>query len=516
VQRETLSEVSREELIDLVVASHARLEEAEGQLRWFKQQLFGKKSERRIVEPDPSQLSLGEGVVEEAEARPAPATKVREHDRRQPKPKNTDEDAGLRFDDSVPTETVVLKDPATQGLWAHEFEVIAEKKSYRLAQRPASYVVVEYVRRVSKHKATGAITCPPAAPSVLPGSYADVSLLAGMLVDKFRYHLPLYRQHQRIAAAGITVSRSSLSNWVHQSIGLLEPIYRAQLDSILNSSVLAMDETPIRAGRKSKGKMRTGYFWPVYGDRDEVVFPYASSRSNSHVPNILGSYRGALVTDGYSAYESFAQKRDEVVHALCWAHTRRGFVKALDVEPERAGKAVELIGVLYDIEREIRERELGGLAKQEERGSRSRPLVAALFEWLEQELVESALLPTNPFTKAAHYALDRKKGLEVFLSNPDVPIDTNHLERALRQIPMGRKNWLFCWTEIGAEKVGWAQSLLSTCVLHDVDPYVYLVDVLQRIDTHPIDRVAELTPRLWKQRFGDDPIGSVLDRRESG
>ena len=121
-------------------------------------------------------------------------------------------------------------------------------------------------------------------------------------------------------------------------------------------------------------------------------------------------------------------------------------------------------------------------------------------------------MPTNPFTKAAHYALNRQKGLEVFLSNPNVSIDTNHLERALRTIPMGRKNWLFCWTEVGAEKVGWAQSLLSTCVLHDVDPYVYLIDVLQRVDTHPFDRVHELTPRFWKHHFGDDPMRSVLDR----
>ena len=131
------------------------------------------------------------------------------------------------------------------------------------------------------------------------------------------------------------------------------------------------------------------------------------------------------------------------------------------------------------------------------------------------EMAESALLPTNPFTTAAHYELDREKGLEVFLSNPDVPIDTNHLERALRPIPMGRRNWLFCWTEVGAEKVGWAQSLLSTCVLHDIDPYVYLIDVLQRIDTHPADRVAELTPRLWKDLFGDDPMRSMLGRGPS-
>ena len=122
------------------------------------------------------------------------------------------------------------------------------------------------------------------------------------------------------------------------------------------------------------------------------------------------------------------------------------------------------------------------------------------------------LLPTNPFTKAALYALKRKHALEVFLANPDVPLDTNHLERALLVVLMGRKNWLFCWTEVGAEQVGQIQSLLTTCVIHDIDPYTYLVDVLQRVDTHPQSRLAELTPRLWKKSFGDQPMRSAIYR----
>jgi len=145
------------------------------------------------------------------------------------------------------------------------------------------------------------------------------------------------------------------------------------------------------------------------------------------------------------------------------------------------------------------------------RAKHSKPLVAELFAWLRQELVEHALLPTNPFTRAAHYALQRKAGLEVFLTDPEVPLDTNHLERALRPIPMGRKSWLFCWTELGAERVGQIQSLISTCVLHGVDPYTYLVDVLQRIDTHAFSEIDQLTPRLWKQHFADVPLRSLLD-----
>ena len=109
-----------------------------------------------------------------------------------------------------------------------------------------------------------------------------------------------------------------------------------------------------------------------------------------------------------------------------------------------------------------------------------------------------------------NYALQRRLGLEVFLDDPDVAIDTNHLERALRPIPMGKRNWLFTSTEVGARRVGIIQSLLVTCRLHGVDPYTYLVDVLQRISEHPAKRVRELTPRMWNSLFAHDPLPSAL------
>ncbi len=127
-------------------------------------------------------------------------------------------------------------------------------------------------------------------------------------------------------------------------------------------------------------------------------------------------------------------------------------------------------------------------------------------------LETEVLLPTNPFTKAGRYALSREKSLRVFLAYPDVPLDTNHLERAIRPIALGRKNWMFCWTELGAQYVGIIQSLLSTYRVQGIDPYTYLVDVLQRIDTHPARDVELLTPRLWKKEFGANPLGSDVDR----
>ena len=114
-----------------------------------------------------------------------------------------------------------------------------------------------------KRKETETLSCPPTPPAVFEKSFADVSLLAGLLIDKFAYHLPLYRQHQRLLQAGIRLSRGTLTQWVQRAAELLEPIYHALVSSILLSQGLAMDETPVKAGRHGQGKLQTGYFWPI-------------------------------------------------------------------------------------------------------------------------------------------------------------------------------------------------------------------------------------------------------------
>lgn len=188
-------------------------------------------------------------------------------------------------------------------------------------------------------------------------------------------------------------------------------------------------------------------------------------------------------------------------------------MEAEPAEPERVAEALEHIGQLYLAERKIAEEALDDQAKLERRVECCKPIVEALFSWCDEQLQDHGLLPTNPFTKALNYALARRAELSVFLSDPGVPLDTNHLERALRPVPLGRKNWLFCWTEVGAKYVGILQSLLVTCRLHQVHPYDYLVDVLQRIDQHPASQVHLLTPRLWKENFAAAPLRAQLDRR---
>jgi hypothetical protein len=312
---------------------------------------------------------------------------------------------------------------------------------------------------------------------------------------------------------GIQISRGSLSGLVHRTVDLLEPVYFALLSSILQSQVLTIDETPIKASRV-KGKMKTGYFWAVYGDQDEVAFLFAPTRASPVVKEVLGSFCGVLVSDGYRVYEQYAAKVEEIEHAQCWAHTRRKFLEAQDVEPRFSQTALDFIGQLYANEEAIRANRLTGEAKAEYRSEKSAPIVDTFFSWLTGTSREKALLPSNPFTRAASYALQRQGALRVFLQNPNVPIDTNHIERQMRSIAIGRKNWMFCWTEIGARYAGMAQSLISSCRLHGVDPYTYLVDVLQRIDRHPAYEVQQLIPRNWKTLFAQNPLRSDADPRK--
>jgi transposase len=499
-----------------IVALLAENANLKRQLAWFQRQLFGRKSEKRLREPDPAQLTLAGMLttpVAPADQSPPPTETVNAYQRRF-RLSGTDltDESELRFDDSVPVQEIVLTNPEVANLPSDAYEVIGEKVTYRLAQRPGAYVILKYRRPLIKRKETEVLSCRPAPPAVFEKSFADVSVLAGLLIDKFLYHLPLYRQHQRLQQAGIRLSRGTLTQWVQRAAELLEPIYYALLSSILQSHVLTMDETGIKAGRTDKGKLHKGYFWPLYGDKDEVAFPFAASRAQAVVREALGKFCGVLLTDGYIVYRLFAQTVRGLVQAQYWSHTRRQFVDSAGMEPRLVAVALDHIEGFYRVEAEIRKRGLVGEAKLAYRGEYSKPLVDDFFVWLKQTVITEVLLPTNPFGQAAEYALKREAALKVFLTDPDVPIDTNHLEREIRPIAVGRKNWMFCWTEVGARHVGIIYSLLSSCRLQGVDPYVYLVEVLQRVDTHPALEVHLLTPRLWKEHFAAQPLRSDLDR----
>lgn len=506
-----LAPMSHGELASLVRSQAETIAALKHQLDWFRRQIFGSKSERRLHVEDARQISLGEVVDQGAAVAPAPKRRVvSAHTRVVNKTKNDGESLPFFDVTQVPVETIEL--PIPEAFAGQAYARIGQKITYRIAQRPAAYVVLEYIRPLIKLLDSGRLVATPAPGGVIEGSRADVSFLAGMLVDKYQYHQPLYRIHQRLTGNGFTLSRPWLTQLSQQCISLLEPIYQAQLASIKQSRVIAMDETPIKAGREVQGKMRTAWFWPVYGEQQEICFPYAPTHRKEHIFRILGRHFApdtVLLTDGNDSYARYAQAVG-VDHAQCWAHARRDFFEAKDYEPERAEHALGLIARLYQIEDEIRDRALVGDDKRGYRLEHSKAVTDVFFQWVERELDADALKAKTPLTKALAYAHKRRAGLELFLGDPDLPPDTNHLERGLRVIPMGRKNWMFCWTELGAEHLGIMQSLIVTCRLHGIDPYTYLIDVLQRVGIHPAARVAELTPRLWKQNFAASPLRSAL------
>ena len=207
-----------------------------------------------------------------------------------------------------------------------------------------------------------------------------------------------------------------------------------------------MDGTPIKAGRDhDKGRMKTGWYWPLYGKDDEVVFTFSSSRARKHLDTLLAGFSGTLLSDDAAAYASFARERPQIVHAQCWSHTRRMFVKAQTAEPQVVAEALALIGRLYVIEAELRARGGDAPAVLDYRRAHALPAVDAFFAWVDAQCHRLNLVASNPLAEALAYAREREGALRGYLGDPTVVTDTNHLERALRPIPMGRN---FPWWTI--------------------------------------------------------------------
>lgn len=506
--------LSAEQIVSLLqtnVQLAERVASLEKQLAWFKNQVFGQTSEKRSVDV-PGQGNLLGALAPQTN----PEESLKEtitYERKKPQ-KNRGEaitDTGLRFDETVEVEEIRLSAPELEGPEADQYELIDERITYRLAHRRSSYVVLKYVQPVVKHKPSGTIATKSAPTPVLEKSLADVSLLVALLINKFLYHQPLYRQHQKLLLDGITLSRTTLTNYVHRTAQLLEPIYQAMLKTLLQSKVLAMDETPTKAGRKSQGKMQQAWYWTLLGDNDEMVFYYSASRARKVVNELLHGFNGTLVTDGYGVYASYVRDHANVTHAQCWMHNRRGYFYAKEDAPEEAAYAMELIAQLYAQEGLAKERANDQQAVLDYRLKHHQLLVDRFFDWVDEQRQRVDVSPKSPLGEALRYSVNHEAQLRVFLGDPNVPLDTGAVERGLRPIPMGRRNWLFNWSEVGAHYTGIIQSLIVTCRMQGIHPRDYLVDVLQRIDLHPASKIDELTPSQWKKRYGKNFLTSDVD-----
>ena len=526
-----LHERPRDELVSIILhmrtavrSRDAEIKELTKRVEWYNRQLFGPTSEKRVIYDENAGLDQPD-LFTQAGIDPLPTppssedetgTLVKSHTRRKGRKERGQavNDAGLRFDDDVPVETVVLEPDCIDDIPEDRREKIDERVVYKIAQERITSKIIKYVAPVYRDKDKNRFVRAK-VPSVFEGTCVDVSFLAGMLTNKFIWHLPLYRQHQQLTAGGIHISRSSLKNWTSRSISMLHPVLEAQWKSVLESDMIAMDETYIRAGRKSPGKMHRGLLWPVMGDRSELVFRYTHGRGHKNVEDILGDYQGTLLTDGYAGYSAYCKAREPLVsHALCWSHARRKFEQCLGSDPAAANRALDLIAALYQADKKCRMNGRTGVQLLTARRECLTPLMEEFWEWFDKE-DGVYRLPKDPFRRALNYAGERRSGLQLCLTDPDIPLDNNSVERLVKHFATGRKNWLFAFTEAGAQEIAVIQSLLLTCRLQEVDPWTWLVDVLQRVDEHPARRVAELTPRLWKDKFADNPLAPIWVKKSN-
>ena len=482
----------------LEAAFTKKMAEYEEEIRALKKLVYGQKSEKRKPKDQ-----------EEDEPEPASPTPPKQPNRGKASTQrngNHQTDKGLRF--TAAAEKMVIEIPVPAG---ENIEIIRYETIHRLAQRPAAVIVLEYRIPVVKDRKSNQLLPNWHPNQLFEGSYADVSFIVGMMLDKCLYHLPLYRQHQRLTNSGVDLARSTLTHWFARGADLLKPIFHALRTSILTSSCLQMDETPIKASRKVKGKMKTGYFWPMLGDQDEIVFEFANTRARKHIETSLADeFKGTLLTDGYGSYQVYCASRDNITHAICWVHWRRKFKEIEKSYPGEAEIVLEQIGKLYANEKFILQADLDSNKALEYRITHSKPIVDNLFIWCEKQLQNPKLTPKSKLRAAIQYGTKRETELRVFLEDADIPMDTNNIEREIRPIAVGKKNWMFSWTEAGAEQLGIIYSLIATCRMQGVDPYTYLVDVLLRVGQHPANKVDELIPRHWKNLFQDNPMRSDL------
>ncbi|MCC6673450.1 MAG: IS66 family transposase [Planctomycetes bacterium] len=371
-------------------------------------------------------------------------------------------------------------------------ETVTEELDYQPAVlRVREIVRVKYACR--EHEEAG-VAQPELPARPIAKGIAAPSLIAQVVVAKYKDHLPLYRQSKIFARFGVDVPESTLGDWIQAAAQLLEPVVLAIKASLLESFVIHSDDTGILVqDRNHQNGSRRGHLWAYVGDRNEVVFDYTPGRSRDGPVRFLGDYRGHLHVDACSAYDAVLHK-GTIVEVGCWAHARRYFFEALDTAKEHAGDALAAIRLLYDVEREAKERDLDAGAIQLLRQARSKPVLEPMLPWLQA--LRSTVLPKSPLGEAIRYALNQWQALNRYLEDGRLAIDNNIVERQLRGVAVGRKNWLFAGSDEGARRAAVLYSIVSTCSLQGVEPWAYLSDVLQRL-ANGADP-ATLTPRVWK------------------
>ena len=373
---------------------------------------------------------------------------------------------------------------------------IGEEVSERYEYIPAQMKVIEDACFTYACVCTVKTAAKPVQP--IEKSTAGASLLAQVIVAKYADHLPLHRQAKMFARHGVELSDQTLCGWTAQCAQLLEPLYQRLKRHVLASKVVGTDDTPVKVLDRKLAQARKGRIWPYVGDGDHVaaVYDYTPTRERAGPEEFLKSYRGHLQADAYVAYDAFFTRPERgMVEVGCWAHARRHFHQGLESDPSRMRTVLLLIAQLYGVERTARARRLQREELRLLREHGSRPVLEKLHAYLLE--IQDQLLPKSEAGQAVAYALKNWTALTRYSENPDLSIDNNHTERALRCFAVGRNNWTFFGSDRGGKTAALLRSFVTSCELVKVDPFAWFRDVLSRIAEHSIAKLDELLPHRW-------------------
>jgi transposase len=461
--------------------------------------LFGKKSEK--VDPNQLRLALelvgseagSESEPVEADSGEGPRSERRRSRRRRARGRQ-------ELPAELPRRVVVRDVPEGErfcGCGA-EKRVIGEEVSEKLEYVPSSFHVVQ-TRRVKRACPKGhGVSVGPALVQAVEKSLAAEGLLAHVVVSKYADHLPLHRQAGIMARSGVRLPRSTLCDWVAAVAEAVSPVVEHMKEELGKASFLQTDDTPVVVLKRDVGNFK-GRLW-AYLDPEgrQVVYDATPTHEAKGPEAFLTGFRGYLQADAYTGYDGLFRSGD-VIEVACWAHARRRIRDALESDP-RAALLLALIQELYRVESDAEE-----LTPEERRALRQERAVPLLvrIETLRKRL-EGEVLPKSPLGEALRYMSNQWDALRRYLEDGRLSIDNNGAENQLRIVAVGRKNWLFAGSLDGARWAAVLFSLIQSCRLAGVDPFLYFRDVLMRLPTHPQSLIGQLTPRRWAGTFAKE------------
>jgi transposase len=464
------------------------------QLEQLQKMIFGRKHERFIAsQSNPSQLSLDIQAQAVAQCNIADAKKIEYTRITKVITENKEHPGRMKLPEHLERREIIIE--PQQNI--DDCKKIGQEVTEELEYEPGKLFVNRYVRPkyVKADKEGIVIAAMPERP--LPKAIAGPGLLAQIVIDKYVDHLPLHRQQQRFNRQGVNIPYSTITDCVTGTCKLIVPLYNALIKQVLQSHYLHVDESPIKVlDRDKKGQAHRGYFWVYHSSLQRMVlFDYRPGRGREGPQEILKDFKGHLQTDGYAVYNIFKEK-EGITLLHCMAHARRMFYEALINDKARAEHALTEIGLLYDIERIVREQSLPQQEILQLRKTEAVPVLEALGKWMKAEYVK--VLPKSPIGKALGYSIERWNELMIYAGDGKLNIDNNPVENSIRPVAIGRKNYLFAGSHEAAQRSAMLYSLLGTCKLHGINPFTWLRDVLQRIGNHPINKIDELLPHKWK------------------